>query len=103
MKVIEKKIYPPYFSFLRDNRKTFELRINDFECDEGDTITFREYIPIIGYTGRETTKTVGYVLKGNYQDLIKYFGRDKVEQHGLQIISLNNPTISGAHGTQSDK
>jgi len=86
---IEKKISPFYFDLIHDNRKTFELRINDFECTEGDIITFKEYSPVLGYTGRKCVKRVGFVLRGSYQDMIKFFGEENVKQHGLQIISLH--------------
>ncbi|MCB0745356.1 MAG: DUF3850 domain-containing protein, partial [Ignavibacteriae bacterium] len=36
MRTIEKKVWPDFFQSILDGRKTFELRLNDFEIDEGD-------------------------------------------------------------------
>lgn len=40
MKKIEKKIWPEYFQEILNDKKTFELRLNDFEINEGDTREF---------------------------------------------------------------
>jgi hypothetical protein len=32
---IEKKVWPEYFKKIMDGKKTFELRLNDFDISEG--------------------------------------------------------------------
>jgi ribosomal protein S17 len=83
---IEKKVWPEYFEKIASGEKTFELRLADWECNEGDTLRLREWNPDSKeYTGREITKTVGYVLKTKD---VTFFPADEVEKHGYQIISL---------------
>lgn len=36
MQKIEKKVWPEYFQEVFDEKKTFELRLNDFEVAEGN-------------------------------------------------------------------
>lgn len=42
MKKIEKKVWPEYFQAISDDKKTFEIRLNDFEVAEGDTLVLDE-------------------------------------------------------------
>jgi len=77
------KIWPRYFDRVISGEKTFEVRKNDRDFQNGDTIRLREYDPGLvvmpapaapgmppqtgghsGYTGREATLEVGYVLVG---------------------------------------
>lgn len=37
--IIEKKVWPEYFQTILDGKKKFELRIADFECNVGDTLS----------------------------------------------------------------
>jgi hypothetical protein len=86
MSVIEKKILPEYFEKILNGSRTFELRLADWSCVEGDTLILKEYDKNNHvYTGREITKKVGYVL--TTKDL-KLFDPLEVEKHGYQVISL---------------
>ena len=38
MKKVEKKVWPEYFQTILDGKKTFELRLNDFDIVDGDTL-----------------------------------------------------------------
>lgn len=83
---IEKKIWPQYFEQVASGKKTFELRLADWECTVGDTLVLREWDPIAKeYTGRELTKKVTYVLKTKYDTI---FPKEDVEKYGYQIIAL---------------
>lgn len=35
---IEKKVLPKYFQTILDGKKNYELRLTDFECNEGDIL-----------------------------------------------------------------
>ncbi|MDD5331959.1 MAG: DUF3850 domain-containing protein [Candidatus Nanoarchaeia archaeon] len=84
--IIEKKIIPKYFEKILSGKKTFELRLADFECKEGDTLLLREWNPDKKeYTGRKIEKKVTYVLKTKE---INFFPKDEVEKFGYQIISF---------------
>jgi hypothetical protein len=86
---IEKKIWPEYFQKVLDGKKSFELRLNDFEINEGDTLLLKEWDPNTKeYTGRELEKTVGYVGKWKINDLTKFWPKKDIEEKGLQVISL---------------
>ncbi len=83
---IEKKVWPEYFDAIQNGNKTFELRLHDFECAQGDTLRLCEWDPKTKqYTGREIQKTVGYVLNTKDQP---FFTADEVNEHGFMIISL---------------
>ena len=89
MKKVEKKIWPVYFQKVFDGNKTFELRLNDFDIAEGDTLVLKEWDPETKtYTGRELEKVVGYVGKWKIDDLTKYWPREDIDKNGLQVISL---------------
>jgi uncharacterized protein DUF3850 len=68
------KVWPPYFDALADGTKTFEVRKDDRGIEPGDLLQLREWDPTdsgvprvyepVGYTGREVTLRVSYVLRG---------------------------------------
>lgn len=89
MRKIEKKIWPEYFQAIFDGKKTFELRLNDFEIAEGDILVLKEWNPMTkNYTGRELEKEVGYIGKWKIDDLTMFYPRKDIDEKGLQIISL---------------
>lgn len=89
MKTIEKKIWPEYFQEILNGKKTFELRLNDFEIAEGDTLVLKEWDPNKkAYTGKKLERKVGYVGKWKIDDLTKFWSKEEIEKNGLQVISL---------------
>ena len=86
MAIIKKKIWPKYFEQVASGKKKFELRVNDFEIKEGDTLILEEWDPKTKqYTGRQIKKTAGYILNFKLDD----FGQeDIIKKHGLIVISL---------------
>ena len=86
MAVIKKKVWLKYFDDVASGKKKFELRLNDFDIKEGDTLILEEWNPIIGeYTGRKIEKKVSYVFKFD----LNTFGQEKeIRGKGLQVISL---------------
>ncbi len=86
MAVIKKKIWPEYFNLVSSGKKKFELRVNDFEINEGDTLILEEWDPKTkNYTGRKTKKRAGFILKFRIDD----FGQaDLIKEKGIQVISL---------------
>ena len=87
MATIEKKIWPKFFELVQSGKKKFELRLADFDMEEGDTLVLKEWDPIThGFTGRDIKKEVSYVLKFNLDD----FGqKEEIEKKGLYIIQFN--------------
>lgn len=89
MKRIEKKVWTEYYQQIFEGKKTFELRLNDFEIEEGDILFLREWDPKTnGYTGREMEKKVGFVGKWKIDDLTVFWSKEEIENKGLQVISL---------------
>lgn len=89
MKKVEKKVWPEYFQEILEGKKTFELRINDFEINEGDTLVLKEWNPKTkDYTGREIEKQVGFVGKWKIKDLEVFWSREEIDEKGVQVISL---------------
>ncbi|OHA94153.1 MAG: hypothetical protein A3C62_02065 [Candidatus Zambryskibacteria bacterium RIFCSPHIGHO2_02_FULL_39_16] len=89
MKTIKKKVWPEYFQQVLGGKKTFELRLNDFDINEEDTLILKEWDPSTKeYTGREVEKKVGYVGKWKIDDLTKFWPKEDIESKGLQVISL---------------
>ncbi len=82
----EKKTWPEYFQKILEGDKSFELRLADWECQEGDTLVLREWDPKIReYTGRVIEKEITFVLKT--KDLALFPKKD-VEKYGYQVIAF---------------
>ncbi|NQU77983.1 DUF3850 domain-containing protein [Candidatus Falkowbacteria bacterium] len=84
---ISKKCWPKYFEKILTGKKRFELRLADFQVNEGDFLLLREWDPKTGeYTGRETEKKVGYVVKT--KDCEKFWSKKEIDKYGFQIIQI---------------
>ncbi|MDI6717558.1 MAG: DUF3850 domain-containing protein [Patescibacteria group bacterium] len=87
MAVIKKKIWPEYFGAVILGKKKYELRLNDFEINEGDTLVLEEWDPKIKeYTGRKIEKKVTYAGKYKIDQL--FWPKEEILNKGIQIISL---------------
>lgn len=86
VKTIEKKILPEYFDRIAAGEKTYDLRLADWKCEQGDTLILIEIdAETKKPTGRTIRRKVGYVGKTKGLD----FWTDKeIAEHGYQIISL---------------
>ncbi len=81
-----KKVWPEYFQKILDGKKTYELRLADWECNEGDILVLQEWNPETKeYTGREIEKEVTYVGKTKGQT---FWPKEDVEKYGYQIIAF---------------
>jgi hypothetical protein len=86
LKTIRKKIWPEYFAKVQNGKKTFELRLANFECSEGDTLILEEWDPKTKeYTGRKIEKKVGFVVKTKG---LPFWTEEEIEKFGYQVISL---------------
>jgi ASC-1-like (ASCH) protein len=85
-KKVEKKIWPEYFEKVKKGIKTFEVRLADWECNEGDILVLREWNPETKkYTGREIEKKVVCVVKTKN---CNFWTDEEVEEYGYQIIGI---------------
>ena len=88
MAEIHKKIWPGYFEEVLSGKKKFELRLNDFDIQEGDSLVLEEWDPEKKeYTGRKVEKKVTSILKFK-PDELPFYSPEEVQKHGLQILSL---------------
>ena len=88
MPQINKKIWPEYFEAILSGKKKFELRLADFDVQEGDTLVLEEWdLEKKEYTGRKIEKIVTSVLKFKPSEL-PFYSKEEVQEHGLQILSL---------------
>ena len=62
----EVKCWPEYFEAVRDGRKPFDLRFDDRGYRVGDRLRLREWSPEKGYTGRELSESITYILAGPF-------------------------------------
>jgi len=88
MAIIKKKIPPDYFELVQSGKKRFELRLNDFNIKEGDTLVLEEWDPKTKeYTGRKIEKEIDYVLSF---DLNKFNQEEEIKEKGILIIQFKN-------------
>ena len=81
------EFWPEYFEAIKFGKKKFELRLNDFDIKEGDTLILEEWNPKIKeYTGRKIEKKVTYVGRFKLDEL--FWPKKDIEEKGIQIISL---------------
>ena len=87
MAIIKKKIWPEYFEAVASGKKKYELRLNDFVVNEGDTLLLEEWDPgTRKYTGRKIEKKATYVGKFKIDQL--FWPEKEIKEKGIQIISL---------------
>lgn len=86
MAKIEKKVWPEYFQAILDGKKTYELRLADFECNDGDILILEEWNPKTKeYTGRIIEKIVTYVGKTK---ALTFWPKEDIDKYGYQIIAF---------------
>ena len=86
MAIIKKKTWTKDFSLIESGKKKFDLRLSDFNIQEGDTLVLEEWNPEKKeYTGRTIEKEVNFVFKFNLDD----FGqKEQIEEKGLCVIQF---------------
>lgn len=88
MAIIKKKILPEYFEAVLSGKKKYELRLNDFDVAEGDTLVLEEWNPATKmYTGRSVERRVTYVGRFRIDKL--FWPEEEIQEKGIQIISLS--------------
>jgi len=86
---IEKTIDPQYFQEILDGKKKYEIRLNDFSIQEGDTLILIEHDFVTKIrSGRTLEKKVTNVNKFKIGDLEKWYSPQDLQEKGIQIISL---------------
>jgi ASC-1-like (ASCH) protein len=87
MKQIKKKVKQKYFKDVIDGKKRFEVRLADFDCALGDTLTLQEQNPKDNtLTGNEIDCEVLY--KFNTKEIEKCYSKEDMEKYGLAILAI---------------
>ena len=86
MTEIKKKLWPEYFEKVINGKMNCELRLADFDLNEGDVLVLEEFDPETKkYTGRSVKKKVKNLIKFN---LFESYSKEAIEQFGLYQIDL---------------
>lgn len=90
MATIHKKVWREYFEKIIFGKKKLELRLADFEVNEGDTLVLEEWDKDKKeYTGRKVEVVATYILKTKGQT---FWSSEEVEKYGFQIIQFEPKT-----------
>jgi hypothetical protein len=86
MAIIHKKVWSEYFEKIISGKKKFELRLGDFEVNEGDILVLEEWDNNKKeYTGRKIEVIATYILKTKSQ---AFWPKEEVDKYGFQIIQF---------------
>lgn len=86
MATIHKKIWGESFEKIISGKKKLELRLANFEINEGDTLILEEWDKDKKeYTGRKVEVIATYVIKTKGQT---FWSTEEVEKYGFQIIQF---------------
>ena len=77
------KILPEYYRAVEQKKKTFEVRYNDRDYKVYDVLHLQEWLNG-GYTGREITANVTYILNDSN------YCKDGYVIMSIEVISINN-------------
>ncbi len=84
----EKKVWTPWFQWILDGKKHYEMRLADWDCAPGDELVLKEWDQEKQeYTGREMTKTVSRVARTKDLIIEQWWSKEDIEKYGFQIIS----------------
>ena len=91
MATIRKKVWKEYFEKIIAGKKKFELRLADFEINEGDTLVLEEWDKDRKeYTGRKIETTATYIIK---KKNLPFWSQEEVDKYGYQIIQFEPKKI----------
>jgi hypothetical protein len=83
---IKKKTWPNLFQKILEGKKTTDLRLADFDIQEGDILILEEYDPKTKqYTGRMLKKKIKNLNKVKLTD---YNSPEDITKYGHWIIEL---------------
>ena len=86
MATIHKKVWREYFEEIISGKKKLELRLADFEINEGDTLVLEEWDKDKKeYTGRKVEVIAACILKTKGQT---FWPQEEVDKYGFQIIQF---------------
>jgi len=86
MAEIKKKTWPELFQKVLEEKKNSDVRLADFDINEGDTLILDEYNPETKeYTGRTIKKKVKNLTKLNLSDFNSF---EDIKKHGHWLMEF---------------
>ena len=86
MATIHKKVWREYFEQIVSGKKKFELRLADFEVNEGDVLVLEEWDKDTKeYMGRKIEVVATYIIKTKGQT---FWSAEEIKKYGFQIIQF---------------
>jgi len=83
---IHKKCWPVFFEEVLKGNKKFEVRLADFNVEEGDILVLEEYNPETKeYTGRSVKKKINFARKWN---ICYAYSLEDIKKFGLNLIGF---------------
>ena len=87
MAIIRKKTWKNLFEKVLSGEKKFDVRIADFEIEEGDTLVLEEWDEDRKeYMSRKVEADVSFVLKTKE---MKFWSKEDIEKYGFQVIQFD--------------
>ena len=87
MAIIHKKTWKDLFEKIITGEKKFDVRIADFEINEGATLMLEEWDEDKKeYTGRKVETTATYILKTKNME---FWSKEDVDKYGFQVIQFD--------------
>lgn len=84
-----KKVFARYFSQILAGKKTYEVRLADWQCSEGDTLELIEIDDRTTQpTGRTMSRKVGAVIRTKDIENLHWWPAEDIKEYGFQVISL---------------
>lgn len=89
MSTITKKILPEWFDAIESGKKKYELRLADFDIQDGDTLRLEEWVgedEDRKFTGRFIEKKITYVRKVNLKEWIE--NQPELTEEGFYVLQF---------------
>jgi ASC-1-like (ASCH) protein len=80
---IEKGVQPGYFKAVKDGRKSFEVRLADFECKPGDVLVLREQ-----KEGSKDQTGEEVLDQFNTKKIEEFYSKKDIEKYGLVVLAI---------------
>ena len=90
MKAIHtKKVLAKYFNKILTGEKTYEVRLADWHCDEGDTLELIELDDETKQpTGRTMKRKVGAIIRTKELEELDWWSKEDMQKYGFQVLAL---------------
>lgn len=84
-----KKVLKKYFDKILSGEKTYEVRLADWHCAEGDILELVEIDDETRQpTGRTLQRKVGAVIRTKELENLDWWSKEDMQKYGFQILAL---------------